>query len=334
MVTFENSTYKSDKILAYLASRQISGLEEAKAICDSHSLDIFRMIRKIQPIAFDDACWAYLAGAAAAITRQVPDAKEAALELGEALQAFCLDGSVAQERQVGTGHGRLAAMVLSEDVRCFAFLAGHESFAAAEGAIGIADSANKVRKTPLKVILNGLGKDAAEIISRFNGFTYVRTDFDYQNNRLLILDRLPFTDGLRSRILCYGANDVREGIAIMEHEDVDVSISGNGTNMVRFSHLVAGSYKHNCNQKGKSYFACASGGGIGRTLGPDETSAGPASYGLTDSMSRMYGDTTFAGSSSVPAHVEMMGFIGMGNNPMVGATVSIAVRIDEILHPV
>lgn len=333
MVSFENSIYKSNQILAYLNSRKISGLEEAREICKSYDLDIFQIIRQIQPIAFDDACWAYVAGAAAALTKQVPNARDAALELGEALQAFCLDGSVAKEREVGTGHGRLAAMVLSEDVRCFAFLAGHESFAAAEGAIGIAESANKVRKTPLKVILNGLGKDAAEIISRFNGFTYVRTDFDFRNNQLQILEQIPFTDGSRSKIICYGAHDIREGIAIMEYEDVDVSISGNGTNMVRFSHLVAGSYKHNCNKKGKSYFACASGGGIGRTLGPDETSAGPASYGLTDSMSRMYGDTTFAGSSSVPAHVEMMGFIGMGNNPMVGATVSIAVRIDEILRP-
>lgn len=332
MAAFENSIYKIDKINAYLQDSQISGLEEARAICEEHGLDVFKIIKGIQPISFDDACWAYIAGAASAIKKGAASAQEAALELGEALQAFCLDGSVADEREVGRGHGKLAAMVLSEDVHCFAFLAGHESFAAAEGAISIANSANKVRKTPLKVILNGLGKDAAEIISRINGFTYIRTDFDFKKNQLLILDRVPFTNGSRSQILCYGANDIREGIAIMEHENVDVSISGNGTNMVRFSHLVAGAYKRNCNLKGKSYFACASGGGIGRTLGPDETSAGPASYGLTDSMSRMYGDTTFAGSSSVPAHVEMMGFIGMGNNPMVGATVSIAVKIDEILH--
>ncbi len=332
MVSFENSVYKIDKINAYLQKSQISGLEEARSICEAHGLDIFSIIKGIQPISFDDACWAYIAGAACAIKNQVPDARKAALELGEALQAFCLEGSVAEEREVGRGHGKLAAMVLSEDVHCFAFLAGHESFAAAEGAISIANSANKVRKTPLKVILNGLGKDAAEIISRVNGFTYIRTEFDFKKNQLQILERIPFTKGDRSQILCYGANDIREGIAIMEHEDVDVSISGNGTNMVRFSHLVAGAYKRNCNLKGKSYFACASGGGIGRTLGPDETSAGPASYGLTDSMSRMYGDTTFAGSSSVPAHVEMMGFIGMGNNPMVGATVSIAVKINEILH--
>ncbi|MGN0159124.1 MAG: GGGtGRT protein [Brotaphodocola sp.] len=332
MVSFENSIYKLDKINAYLQGNQIADLEEARKICEDHGLDVFKIIKSIQPISFDDACWAYIAGAASAMKKQVKNAQDAALELGEALQAFCLDGSVADEREVGRGHGKLAAMVLSEDVHCFAFLAGHESFAAAEGAISIANSANKVRKTPLKVILNGLGKDAAEIISRMNGFTYIRTDFDFKKNQLIIKDRVPFTDGPRSQILCYGANDIREGIAIMEHEDVDVSISGNGTNMVRFSHLVAGAYKRNCNLKGKSYFACASGGGIGRTLGPDETSAGPASYGLTDSMSRMYGDTTFAGSSSVPAHVEMMGFIGMGNNPMVGATVSIAVKIDEILH--
>ncbi len=332
MPVFENSVYKSDKINTYLKANGITSLEEAWAICRQNGLDIFQIIKSIQPISFDDACWAYTAGAASAIRLQVKDAREAARELGEALQAFCLDGSVADEREVGRGHGKLAAMVLSEEVRCFAFLAGHESFAAAEGAISIANSANKVRKTPLRVILNGLGKDAAEIISRVNGFTYIRTRFDFKKNQLILLDKVPFTDGPRSQILCYGAHDVREGIAIMEHEDVDVSISGNGTNMVRFSHLVAGAYKHNCILKGKNYFACASGGGIGRTLGPDETSAGPASYGLTDSMSRMYGDTTFAGSSSVPAHVEMMGFIGMGNNPMVGATVSIAVRVDEILH--
>ena len=332
MIQFENSVQKLPKINAYLQNNGVSGLEEAKAICDSHGLDIFHTVKGIQPISFDDACWAYTAGAACAIRKGVSSAADAALELGEGLQAFCLDGSVAEERGVGRGHGKLAAMVLSEDVRCFAFLAGHESFAAAEGAIGIASSANKVRKTPLKVILNGLGKDSAEIISRMNGFTYVRTEFDYPTNTLKVTDRISFTDDTRSQILCYGADDIREGIAIMELEDVDVSISGNGTNMVRFTHLVAGAYKRLCLQKGKSYFACASGGGIGRTLGPDETSAGPASYGLTDSMSRMYGDAVFAGSSSVPAHVEMMGFIGMGNNPMVGATVSLAVAIDGLVN--
>ena len=329
MIQFENSGLKMERITEYLNNNGISDLKEARRICEGHNIDIFNIVHSIQPISFQDACWAYTAGAASAIRKGINRATDAALELGEGLQAFCLEGSVADEREVGRGHGKLAAMVLSEDVHCFAFLAGHESFAAAEGAIGIAGSANKVRRTPLKVILNGLGKDAAEIISRVNGFTYVRTEFDFRNNTLTVKDRIPFTQDARADVLCYGANDIREGIAIMEHEDVDLSISGNGTNMVRFSHLVAGAYKRNCGLKGKSYFACASGGGIGRTLGPDETAAGPASYGLTDSMSRMYGDTTFAGSSSVPAHVEMMGFIGMGNNPMVGATVTIAVSIEE-----
>jgi len=332
MIQFENSTHKMAKINAYLNKHGIADLTEAGEVCDAHNLDIRSIIKGIQPISFDDACWAYIAGAAVALKNKAANASAAALELGEGLQAFCLHGSVAEEREVGNGHGKLAAMVLSEEVTCFAFLAGHESFAAAEGALSIARSANKVRKQPLKVILNGLGKDSAEIISRMNGFTYIRTSFDYQNNQLLINDKVAFTQDVRSEVLCYGADDIREGIAIMEHEDVDVSISGNGTNMVRFTHLVAGAYKRNCLLKGKKYFACASGGGIGRTLGPDETSAGPASYGLTDSMSRMYGDTTFAGSSSVPAHVEMMGFIGMGNNPMVGATVTIAVAIDKIIN--
>ena len=331
MIQFENKDYKINKINNYLSSNGIAGLDEAHLLCLEHGLDIFRIIKEIQSISFDDACWAYTAGAACALKKKISCAPMAALELGEGLQAFCLDGSVSQEREVGRGHGRLTAMILSEDVHCFAFLAGHESFAAAEGAIGIAASANKVRRTPLKVILNGLGKDAAEIIARINGFTYVRTAFDYTRNQLNIVDHISFTDDARSQIKCYGADDIKEGIAIMEHEDVDVSISGNGTNMVRFSHLVAGAYKRNCILKGKSYFACASGGGIGRTLGPDETAAGPASYGLTDSMSKMYGDTTYAGSSSVPAHVEMMGFVGMGNNPMVGATVTIAVEIENIL---
>lgn len=332
MVEFENSTHKMGSISQYLNKNGIADLEQAREICNAHNLDIFKIIKGIQPISFDDACWAYIAGAAAAIKKKAGSAKEAAAELGEGLQAFCLAGSVAEEREVGRGHGRLAEMVLSEEVKCFAFLAGHESFAAAEGAISIAKSANKVRKNPLKVILNGLGKDSAEIISRINGFTYVRTEFDYVKGTLAVTDQIPFTTDSRADILCYGADDVREGIAIMEHEDVDVSISGNGTNMVRFTHLVAGAYKRNCIAKGKKYFACASGGGIGRTLGPDETAAGPASYGLTDSMSRMYGDTTFAGSSSVPAHVEMMGFIGMGNNPMVGATVTIAVAVNDVLN--
>lgn len=331
MITFENYNLKINKITAFLNSRNIADLEEAERICKDAGLDIYSMVRSIQPICFDDACWAYTAGAAAALKGKAESASAAALELGNALQAFCADGSVAEERQVGTGHGKLASMILDDNVKCFCFLAGHESFAAAEGAIGIAASANTVRKTPLKVILNGLGKDAADIISRFNGFTYVRTEFDYEKDKLEVISRTPYSKE-RSEVLCYGANDVREGIAIMELEDVDISISGNGTNMVRFSHIVAGGYKRNCNLRGKSYFACASGGGIGRTLGPDETSAGPASYGLTDSMSRMYGDTTFAGSSSVPAHVAMMGYVGMGNNPMVGATVSIAVAINKVLN--
>lgn len=331
MITFENYNLKINKITAFLNSRNIADLEEAERICKDAGLDIYSMVKGIQPICFDDACWAYIAGAAAAIRGKAESASAAALELGNALQAFCAEGSVAEERQVGTGHGKLASMILDDNVKCFCFLAGHESFAAAEGAIGIAASANTVRKTPLKVILNGLGKDAADIISRFNGFTYVRTRFDYEKDKLEVISRTPYSKD-RSEVLCYGANDVREGIAIMELEDVDISISGNGTNMVRFSHIVAGGYKRNCNLRGKSYFACASGGGIGRTLGPDETSAGPASYGLTDSMSRMYGDTTFAGSSSVPAHVAMMGYVGMGNNPMVGATVSIAVAVDKVLN--
>ena len=331
MITFENYNLKIDKVTAYLNSKGIKDIEEAQKICEDAGLDIYKTVKEIQPICFDDACYAYTAGTAAALKTKVKSASEAALELGNALQAFCIDGSVADERQVGIGHGKLASMILDDKVKCFCFLAGHESFAAAEGAIGIAASANTVRKTPLKVILNGLGKDAAEIISRFNGFTYVRTRFDYEKDKLEVVSRTPYSKD-RSQVLCYGANDVREGIAIMEMEDVDISISGNGTNMVRFSHIVAGGYKRNCNLRGKTYFACASGGGIGRTLGPDETSAGPASYGLTDSMSRMYGDTTFAGSSSVPAHVAMMGFVGMGNNPMVGATVSIAVNIDKVLN--
>lgn len=331
MITFENYNIKIEKILSYLNSRGIVNLEEAAWICADAGLDIYSQVKKIQPICFDDVCWAYTAGAASALKRKAANASEVALELGNALQAFCAYGSVADERQVGIGHGKLASMILDDDIKCFCFLAGHESFAAAEGAIGIAASANTVRKNPLKVILNGLGKDAAEIISRFNGFTYVRTEFDYSADNLKEISRTSFSED-RANVLCYGANDVREGIAIMEKEEVDISISGNGTNMVRFSHIVAGGYKRNCILRGKKYFACASGGGIGRTLGPDETSAGPASYGLTDSMSRMYGDTTFAGSSSVPAHVAMMGFVGMGNNPMVGATVSIAVAVDSVLN--
>lgn len=327
---FEGFDLKKDRIMDFLCPNGVSSLDDALSICTKHNLDIFSIVKGIQPICFDDACWAYVAGTAVCLQKNIADAKSAALILGEALQAFCRQGSVADERQVGIGHGKLASMVLTEDVKCFAFLAGHESFAAAEGALGIAGSANRVRKEPLKVILNGLGKDSAQIISRMNGFTYVKTELDYESDVLTEQERISYSKGEQGKILCYGADDIREGIAIMEKEDVDISISGNGTNMVRFTHLVAGAYKKKCLEKGKNYFACASGGGIGRTLGPDETSAGPASYGLTDSMSRMYGDTTFAGSSSVPAHVVMMGFVGMGNNPMVGATVSLAVKIQEV----
>lgn len=329
MVTFENMERRLPTILSFLNCYGIASLEEALEICQNANLDCMSIVKGIQNISFSDAGWAYTCAAAAALRCNAASPSDIAMILGEGLQAFCLRGSVAEERQVGYGHGKLAAMVLSDTVSCFAFLAGHESFAAAEGAIGIAEAANRVRKHPLRVILNGLGKDAAFIISRMNGFTYVHTAFDYKNDRLTILKEYSFSKGPRAQIKCFGADDVREGISIMEYNDVDISISGNGTNMVRFTHLVAGAYKKKCLEKGKSYFACASGGGIGRTLGPDETSAGPASYGLTDSMSRMYGDTTFAGSSSVPAHVEMMGYIGMGNNPMVGATVSIAVAISE-----
>lgn len=329
MVHFENMEQRLDCIQAFLKKYGISSLDEARTICQSHHLDPILQVKKIQPISFEDAGWAYTVGTAAALRSAHTEAADIALVLGEALQTFCLPGSVAAERRVGEGHGKLAAMVLSEKVSCFAFLAGHESFAAAEGAIGIVQAANRVRKTPLRVILNGLGKDAALIISRINGFTYIQTAFDYTTGKLTVVQEIPFSQGTRANVKCYGAHDVREGIAIMELEDVDVSISGNGTNMVRFTHIVAGAYKKRCLGRGKHYFACASGGGIGRTLGPDETSAGPASYGLTDSMSLMYGDTTFAGSSSVPAHVEMMGYIGMGNNPMVGATVMLAVAVAE-----
>lgn len=332
MVKFQNMEKKMDQIRALLGRYGIASLEDAQAVCQKWGVDAAAIVKGIQPICFEDACWAYTAGAAIALASGAKTAQEAAQKIGEALQAFCVKGSVADERQVGAGHGKLAAMILSEEVKCFAFLAGHESFAAAEGAIGIVQSANRVRKTPLRIILNGLGKDAAKMISRMNGFTYVRTRYDYEKDQITVLEEKAYSTGERSAIRCYGADEVREGTAIMELEDVDVSISGNGTNMVRFTHLVAGAYKKRCLERGKRYFACASGGGIGRTLGPDETSAGPASYGLTDSMSRMYGDTTFAGSSSVPAHVAMMGFIGMGNNPMVGATVKIAVAVEEALR--
>lgn len=330
MEQFQNYGQRIRQIDKFLNRYKIAGLEQAKEICNIQGLDIFNIVKNVQSICFDDACWAYTAGAAAAIQSDARDASEIALILGEGLQSFCIPGSVSAERKIGIGHGKLASMILSESVKCFAFLAGHESFAAAEGAIGIVRSANHVRKTPIRVILNGMGKDAADIIARINGFTYVETSFDFKKNELKALSETPYSDDERANVRCYGAFESREGIAIMKHEEVDVSISGNATHMIRFQHPVAGAYKKYCNDNGKQYFACASGGGIGRTLNPDDTSAGPSSYGQTDLMSRMYADATFAGSSSVPAHVEMMGFIGMGNNPMVGATVSAAVKLQTL----
>lgn len=331
MINFLNYEERISNIMTLLNANGIESLEEAAAICEAHGIDIFQIVKGIQQISFDDACWAYITGAAIAIKRRTENAEEIARILGMGLQAFCLAGSVAAERKIGHGHGQLASLVLSEKTRCFAFLAGHESFAAAEGALGIVRSANKVRTSKLRVILNGLGKDAANIIARMNGFTYVQTRFDYAAGQLEVIGKYANSDDERAEVMCYGAFDAREGIAIMEHEDVDVSISGNATNMIRFQHPVAGAYKKICNDNGKEYFACASGGGIGRTLNPDDTSAGPSSYGLTDLVSRMYADATFAGSSSVPAHVEMMGYVGMGNNPMVGATVAIAVAIRQAM---
>ena len=329
MISFESYDRRIDKINEVLKQYNIKDLEEARQICLDKGFDPFKITKEIQPICFDDACYAYTLGAAIAIKKGCKDAASAAKAIGEGLQAFCIPGSVAEDRKVGLGHGNLAAMLLSEETKCFAFLAGHESFAAAEGAIGIAKSANKVRKEPLKVILNGLGKDAAQIISRINGFTYVKTDFDFYTGKLNIVEKIKYSDKERSKVLCYGANDVREGVAIMHHENVDVSITGNSTNPTRFQHPVAGTYKKERIELGKKYFSVASGGGTGRTLHPDNMGAGPASYGMTDTMGRMHSDAQFAGSSSVPAHVEMMGFIGMGNNPMVGATVAIAVAVME-----
>ena len=307
----------------------IASLEEAKQLCDDKGIDVRSIVLGIQPIAFENAVWAYTLGAAIAIKRGAKSAAEAAEFIGAGLQAFCVPGSVADQRKVGIGHGNLAAMLLRDDTKCFAFLAGHESFAAAEGAIGIANKANRVRKEPLRVILNGLGKDAAYIISRINGFTFVETDYDQFTGELRIVSERAFSNGQRSLIRCYGADDVNEGVAIMRHENVDVSITGNSTNPTRFQHPVAGTYKKWCVENGRKYFSVASGGGTGRTLHPDNVAAGPASYGLTDTMGRMHSDAQFAGSSSVPAHVEMMGLIGMGNNPMVGATVSVAVAVAE-----
>ena len=329
MALFESYERRIDQIKPIMKKYGIKDFDDAKEICINLGFNPIEIVKSIQPICFDNACYAYTLGAAIAIKSKRTKASEAAVAIGEGLQAFCIPGSVADERKVGIGHGNLASMLLKEETKCFAFLAGHESFAAAEGAIGIAKNANKVRKEPLKVILNGLGKDAAQIISRINGFTYVKTEFDFFTNKVKIIDEIKYSNTERSKVRCYGANDVREGVAIMDLEDVDVSITGNSTNPTRFQHPVAGTYKKECVEKGKKYFSVASGGGTGRTLHPDNMAAGPASYGMTDTMGRMHSDAQFAGSSSVPAHVEMMGLIGMGNNPMVGATVAVAVAIEE-----
>ena len=329
MALFESYERRIDKINAVLQSYNISSLEEAEKITKDAGLNVYETVKSIQPICFENACWAYTVGAAIAIKKDCRKAADAAAAIGEGLQSFCIPGSVADQRKVGLGHGNLGKMLLEEETECFAFLAGHESFAAAEGAIGIADKANKVRKKPLRIILNGLGKDAAKIISRINGFTYMQTDYDYYTGELKEVQRTAYSDGLRGKVNCYGANDVREGVAIMWKEGVDVSITGNSTNPTRFQHPVAGTYKKECIEQGKKYFSVASGGGTGRTLHPDNMAAGPASYGMTDTMGRMHSDAQFAGSSSVPAHVEMMGLIGAGNNPMVGMTVAVAVSIEE-----
>ena len=329
MALFESYERRIDKINEVLAGYGIASIEAAQKITKDAGLDVYNQIKSIQPICFENACWAYTVGAAIAIKKGCKTAAEAAAAIGEGLQSFCIPGSVADQRKVGLGHGNLGKMLLEEDTDCFCFLAGHESFAAAEGAIGIAEKANKVRKKPLRVILNGLGKDAAKIISRINGFTYVQTEYDYYTGELKEVQRISYSDGLRSKVNCYGANDVREGVAIMWKEGVDVSITGNSTNPTRFQHPVAGTYKKECVEKGKKYFSVASGGGTGRTLHPDNMAAGPASYGMTDTLGRMHSDAQFAGSSSVPAHVEMMGLIGAGNNPMVGMTVAVAVSVEE-----
>lgn len=329
MIKFEGYERRIDKIMGVLKEYGIASLEDAQKICLDKGVDCDAIVKGIQPIAFDNAVWAYTVGCAIAIKKNCKKAADAAEAIGIGLQSFCIPGSVAENRKVGLGHGNLAAMLLRDETKCFAFLAGHESFAAAEGAIGIARSANKVRKEPLQVILNGLGKDAAFIISRINGFTYVQTDYDQYTDTLKVVKTTAYSDGERAEVRCYGANDVNEGVAIMRHESVDVSITGNSTNPTRFQHPVAGTYKKWCWDNGKKYFSVASGGGTGRTLHPDNMAAGPASYGMTDTMGRMHSDAQFAGSSSVPAHVEMMGLIGMGNNPMVGATVACAVAVQE-----
>ena len=327
-MTFENYERRINQIKPILEKYNIKNFEEALKICTDKGFNPYEIVKEIQPICFENAKWAYTLGAAIAIKKELKKASEIALALGEGLQAFCIPGSVADDRKVGLGHGNLASMLLSEETKCFAFLAGHESFAAAEGALGIVKSANKVRKEPLKVILNWLGKDAAQIISRINGFTYVQTDFDYFTGKVKIVKEIPYSKGERAKVRCYGANDVREGVAIMWLENVDISITGNSTNPTRFQHPVAGTYKKERIDAGKKYFSVASGGGTGRTLHPDNMASGPASYGMTDTMGRMHSDAQFAGSSSVPAHVEMMGLIGMGNNPMVGATVAVSVAVE------
>ena len=332
MITFEGYERRIEKINGVLKEYGIASIEEAEQICKDHGICPFDIVKSVQPIAFDNAAWAYTVGAAIAIKKNVKTAAEAAEAIGIGLQSFCIPGSVAEDRKVGLGHGNLGAMLLRDETECFAFLAGHESFAAAEGAIGIVKNANKARKQPLRVILNGLGKDAAQIISRINGFTYVQTQFDYYTGEVKVVKEFKYSDGERANVRCYGADDVREGVAIMHLEKVDVSITGNSTNPTRFQHPVAGTYKKECIEQGKKYFSVASGGGTGRTLHPDNMAAGPASYGMTDTMGRMHSDAQFAGSSSVPAHVEMMGFLGMGNNPMVGATVAVAVATFEALN--
>lgn len=329
---FESYERRIDKVNKALSEYGIESVEAALELCKSYGINPYEKVREIQPIAFENACWAYTVGAAIALKKGTKTAAEAAEAIGIGLQAFCIPGSVAEDRKVGLGHGNLGAMLLRDETKCFCFLAGHESFAAAEGAIGIVRNANKARKVPLRVILNGLGKDAAQIISRINGFTYVQTKFDYYTGELKIVQEIPYSKGERAAVRCYGADDVREGVAIMHSEGVDVSITGNSTNPTRFQHPVAGTYKKECVEQGKKYFSVASGGGTGRTLHPDNMAAGPASYGMTDTMGRMHSDAQFAGSSSVPAHVEMMGFLGMGNNPMVGATVAIAVSVAEALN--
>ena len=337
MALFESYERRIDQITQTLAANGISSLDEAKKICDDAGVDAYHIVENIQPICFENAKWAYTVGAAIAIKKGCRNAADAAAAIGEGLQSFCIPGSVADHRKVGLGHGNLGSMLLSEETECFAFLAGHESFAAAEGAIKIALNANKVRTKPLRVILNGLGKDAAMIISRINGFTYVQTKYDYlsadvkEDHALTVVSKTAYSNGERAKVNCYGADDVREGVAIMWHEGADISITGNSTNPTRFQHPVAGTYKKERWEAGKKYFSVASGGGTGRTLHPDNMAAGPASYGMTDTMGRMHSDAQFAGSSSVPAHVEMMGFLGMGNNPMVGATVSVAVAVEEAM---